>query len=272
MSKKIDLVGRAFGRLKVIEGAGRNKHQQTLWKCICECGNERVLTYGKLAYGHTSSCGCLLRDKGRVQFTTHGLSKTDEFKIWCGIKSRVYNPNVDSYSRYGGRGIAMCQRWLDSFENFLEDMGKRPSKRHSIDRFPDEDGDYGPENCRWALPKPQAERRSTSRWFEYKGERKVLSDWLKQFGVTYVGVSANLAKGISFEETIERLVNKVKGGLSKAQVMEIFNSTKLYRELSAEYNISISIITSIKVGKQYSFWTGKQYVRQKTSKNNKKIE
>jgi len=120
---------------------------------------------------------------GLNQLGTHRLSKTDEYHIWQTMKARCYNPNNHKYKRYGGRGIAVCDRWLQSFENFIADMGKRPSTSHSLDRI-NNDGDYTPQNCRWATPKEQARNTQTNRLITLNGVTRTLVEWREYYGLS----------------------------------------------------------------------------------------
>lgn len=162
--RPIEMTGLRYGRLLVIGNAGKTAHRQMLWACRCDCGGQSVVAGGDLRRGKITSCGCQRIERSIEVNTKHGHAAragsppSPEYEAWHSMQQRCYNPNVRGFENYGGRGITVCERWRDSFGNFLADMGMRPSDEHSIDRKDNERG-YGPDNCRWSTAKEQANNR-----------------------------------------------------------------------------------------------------------------
>lgn len=176
----IDLSGKRFNSLLVIERAKNTSKWGVLWLCRCDCGSIVELRGDHLKQGQKTCQGCA--KKARI---THGLTRTSEYVSWNAMIDRCENPNNPKYKDYGGRGIKICKRWRGSFVLFLKDMGHKPSAKHSIDRFPNNDGNYTPSNCRWATKKQQVENRRNSINIEFNGETKSLKNWAIYFGVDY---------------------------------------------------------------------------------------
>lgn len=177
----VDLTGRVFGRLVVVEQSD-NRRGRVHWTCRCECGNTKSVAAKELVGGGTRSCGCLCMQLIEKLNKTHGMSRRKEYRIWRGMKERCLDENSRYFHHYGGRGIFVCERWIDSFENFYADMGPKPPGM-SIDRI-DNDGPYSPDNCRWATQKEQTRNTRRTRLLTWNGQTLCLSDWSKITGIS----------------------------------------------------------------------------------------
>lgn len=173
MGKRIELAGQRFERLLVIEKAPSTT--VTRWHCVCNCGESRVVATFNLIKGRAKSCGCLQKEITSRRSTTHGLTKSGAWKSWRAMWSRCTVVTNGSYPNYGGRGIAVCDRWK-SFENFYADMGDRPAGM-TLDRHPHADGNYEPGNCRWAGKEAQDTNKRTNVYVTWNGRTLTYSQW-----------------------------------------------------------------------------------------------
>lgn len=197
------LVGQKFGLLTVADVVYYEKGRWFLY-CVCDCGGYHIAERGNLLKGHIKSCGCLVGNLRHGH--TRGNRWTPEYRTYTNILTRCLNKNRKCYSRYGGRNIKVCDRWLESFENFFEDMGKKPGSEYSIDRI-DNNGDYCLENCRWATKVEQARNKRTTLTITFKGETKPLKEWTDQFGIRYHLAWQRIYK---HKWPLEQVFNKVK--------------------------------------------------------------
>ena len=197
----IDLTGKRFNRLTVT-----NKHKtmngRIYWKCICDCGNIKFIASCHLRSGSTVSCGCYQLDAIHKSLYKHGCSKTRLYKIWGKMKGRVLNPKDHKYSIYGGRGISMCDEWINSFESFEKwSMSNGYREDLSIDRI-DVNGNYEPSNCRWIKLEEQAKNRRSNKFLTMNGVTKIASDWGKQYGIAGSLILQRIRCGWSVEDAI----------------------------------------------------------------------
>lgn len=186
-----DLMDQRFGRLLVLKRSGGNRNGP-LWLCQCDCGTTQTITTGQLRSGKKLSCGCLLKSM------QHGGSRSREYSAWSAAKDRCYNANMRAYRYYGGRGIVMCESWLNNFAAFRRDMGPCP-EAHTLDRI-DNGGPYSPDNCRWATWQVQYVNKRSTRWIDLNGERMTASAAAKRLGINGRTFLGRLRRGMSPEK------------------------------------------------------------------------
>lgn len=148
--KRRSYIGERFGRLVVVDDGVIVRRRRRLMRVRCDCGIEKRIDLTSLTGGRTLSCGCLRNERARQANGTHGESHTPQYKCWKAIVQRCTNPRAKRWADYGGRGITICAEWRNSYAAFLRDVGRRPSPNHTLDRYPDNDGNYEPGNVRWA--------------------------------------------------------------------------------------------------------------------------
>ncbi|NSW82555.1 MAG: hypothetical protein HPY90_04640 [Syntrophothermus sp.] len=208
--RKIDLVGKKFGRLTVI-GQADVKRRNLHWECQCECGNIVVVAGVNLKNGHTRSCGCwkneLMETFGR-RTTTHGLKRHRLYRIWSKMKERCNNPRSKFYELYGGRGIKVCEEWANDFQAFYDwAMANGYREGLTIDRK-NNDGDYEPENCRWVTRKIQNNNVRRNVLYTVNGETHTQREWEEILGMRRGSLYKIRQKGERVEEFILKAISE----------------------------------------------------------------
>lgn len=177
----VDQTGLRFGRLLVVQCLGKTEAGRYYWLCKCDCGNDAEIQSTCLVRGTTKSCGCIRNEKTRDRTQTHGLRSSREYNVWNSMISRCHNTKVKSYTKYGGCGIKVCDRWRNSFACFYEDMGKRPSEKHTIERIDNSLG-YEPTNCKWATRTEQGRNTRRNVFWTFRDQTKTISAWAEFLG------------------------------------------------------------------------------------------
>lgn len=214
--KLIDITNKKYNRLLVITYCGSSK-----WYCLCDCGNTCVVAGNKLKSGHTQSCGCVQREKTKQANSKHNDCRKRLHSEWLNMKSRCNNPHNKHYNLYGGRGIKVCEEWNKSyleFKNWALSSGYKDNL--TIDRI-DNDGDYSPENCRWATWKQQANNTSRTKKYSFGGYVLSMKEWAELFGINYGTFRDRIQKrnwqfykclGFTTEEEAKAKLEEVKNG------------------------------------------------------------
>lgn len=195
MSIRINLVGKRFGTLVVTRFSHVGSGNRSLWECECNCGSVKAFRSNNLP--RMKSCGCLTAKINGESHSTHGMRKSREYGSWRAMKKRCLEPHFHAFKNYGGRGIKICDRWINSFENFFADMGIRP-QNGTLERK-DNEGDYTPENCIWIPLGWQAKNRRSSHRITFSGKTLIISEWAKLLGVSSATLYSRARRGLSPE-------------------------------------------------------------------------
>jgi hypothetical protein len=165
------------------------------WLCRCACGVERPVQTNALRNGHSKSCGCFKLERLAAEFTTHGRARSPEYVLWRNIIGRCHNPRNPHYAYYGGRGITVCAEWRADFLSFLRDVGERPSAKHSLDRFPNGNGNYEGANVRWATRREQQANLRSNVWITAFGQTLIITEWAQRYGWSTATIAHRLRRG-----------------------------------------------------------------------------
>lgn len=203
---KPDVTGQRFGKWTANRRSETKLYKNhTAYECRCDCGTERLVSVNLLLKGHTASCGCAGIAAAALKNTRHGLYQHPLQTTWRGMKERCYNPKKAAYPRYGGRGIKVCERWLN-LENFIADNEVLALPGLTLDRE-DNDKDYSPENCRWVSQLIQANNRSDCVNLEFRGRTQTVSEWARELGM--------------FEHTLRKRIQDSKWSVEDALTIPV---------------------------------------------------
>jgi len=230
MADLIDLSGQRLGMLQVLHRGPQSKDNRATWVCKCDCGVEKSIRSKYLVAGTARSCGC------QRYATTHGMTKTKAYQSWQCMKSRCDKPSNVRYSEYGGRGVTYCDRWK-SFENFYADMGEPPTPKHTLDRK-EVNGNYEPDNCRWATQKEQANNRRNNVFVEWQGQRMTVTQLAERTGFPLSNLRHRLKRGWSVEDAISYPLERPKVPI------EYNGQSKTLTEWARQYGISQGVLWS----------------------------
>lgn len=197
-----DLTGLRFGRLIVVEFAGRHpKSCKALWQCLCDCGTRCIIRNDHLTGGRIASCGCWRREFSSQLNRTHGMTGIPEHRVWRAMIQRCCNPNSAFYKNYGGRGINVCKQWKESFAAFYQDLGPKPFPSHTLERVDNSQG-YEPGNTIWATKIQNARNTRKNVYLVYKGQRDCIAAWSERTGISSTAIRHRLERGWSVEKTL----------------------------------------------------------------------
>lgn len=240
---RFDLTGQVFDRLTCVRKVGRDNQKRSLWLCNCECGNTTTVVHASLSGGNTKSCGCLQKDSMRKRLTEHSFSIDENgrtprlYSIWRNMKQRCSNPNASRYKNYGGRGITVCNEWLDyiNFHNWAMNNGY--DHLLTLDRKDNNKG-YEPANCRWATGKEQASNTSLNHFISYKGVTKTLKEWSVTLGLKSTTLSSRL---LAYNWDVDKAFN-VLVGKHENRIVHYKGRSQALTLWAAEVGISYKVL------------------------------
>ena len=207
MGKRLDLAEQKFGRLTVLRFSHINERGSSVWLCQCDCGKETYVEGFLLKRGNTRSCGCLQKETAAntaCKRSKHGMCKTRLHRIWLHMKERCNNPNCKAYPDYGGRGINVCDSWSDDFQAFHDwAIANGYEDNLSIDRI-NTNGNYEPDNCRWATTEQQANNKRKSAFITLNGETHTMSEWANITGISYSTIRSRRTRGYKPEQILAK--------------------------------------------------------------------
>lgn len=210
MSNFKDLTGEKIGRLTVIKRVENNKANNAQWLCQCECGKEIITTTANLKRRHSKSCGCLRKEHTsgiNNNFYKHGMYNTKLYQTWHNMKQRCFNKNSSHYKNYGGRGIKVCDEWLEFMNFYNWAMSNEYSEELTIDRI-DVNGNYEPDNCRWVDNKTQCNNKRNNHLITYNGKTHTMMEWSRLLNIKYDVLRFRLKRGWDIEKALtERIKN-----------------------------------------------------------------
>lgn len=197
----VNLDGLKFGRLTVIRQVESDKWGKSRWLCCCSCGNEIIVNANNLK-AKTNSCGCLKKELLHESKIIHGDYKKRLYHIWCLMLARCSNQNRPEYIHYGGRGIKVCKEWINDYSVFRQwALSNGYADNLSIDRI-DVNGNYCPDNCRWATAKMQANNQRTNRFLSFNGQTLTLSEWADKTKINQDAIYGRLKRGWTIEQSL----------------------------------------------------------------------
>ena len=203
----MNYIGTRSGRWLVIGEPKKKMYAHDIGtKCRCDCGTERIVAIRRILNGDTKSCGCAANEAAANKNRKHGQYKTKFYAVWRTMKERCHNPNHCGYSRYGDRGIYVCDRW-QLFENFRDDNQAQYKNGLTLDRIKN-DGPYSPENCRWVTPAEQATNRSNNVILEFNGERLTVSQWARKIGVQEITLRKRIRAGWAVDVALTKSIRR----------------------------------------------------------------